>query len=718
MHQLTPGREREVVVPFDTPKDNEFAKIFDALRRRKKTFWSIFLGFFGICLLYGLFWPKSYTADAQIITGNSAQNFNGLNSDLPVLNALISASGTQSVETYATMLVQKQTAAQVIKDEHLHIDPYSLLTWYTNVQPVTNTQIVDIAITWKTRQSAAAIANDFANVVVNQDRNLVSEQSQMAMDYLSAKMPQAQADMNKADSALAQYQATHTIADINAQTQSTVSLASDIASRYSQVAVDADQARAELGDVQGQLASVNHNINGGSNVAQNPVVTQLSQQLAQVEVELGAARKQYTEAHPTVIALEQQEAQLKKELKGQPTTYVASNTIQPNPVYQQLQQQAASLQSQISGDESQLVTLKGQMSASNTSLAGLPTVAQHIANLQREAQLAEGVYTAMKQRYDEALVAKTMALANIMVSAPAEPQFAQAKPNIFIVLPIGAVLALLLAGSGVFFVDFFDNTLKDENDVLRVLPYPILASVPQLTASGNGRTSAKLPTLRALTIEAYLQLVTALRYSSDKPLRTLAITSPAKGDGKSTVALNTAIAMAEMRPKVLIVDADMRHPTIHEMLGLEVTPGLTDLLIGAAELGDVIHSTKYAGLDAVVSGAMSPNPIKLFQSKRFDEVVQKMLERYDSVVFDTPALLPMFDSTALSAKLDGTVLVVAAGMTDMPSIKRSLQRLGVVEGANIVGVVMNRAVPNIRDSAYFLQTNGHVPLSGDVIVDA
>ncbi|HXW77598.1 MAG TPA: Wzz/FepE/Etk N-terminal domain-containing protein, partial [Candidatus Eremiobacteraceae bacterium] len=275
MHQLGSSRQAEVVAPFDTPKDNEFEKIFDALRRRKKTFWSIFLGFFGVCLLYGFFWPKSYTADAEILTGNSAQNFNGLNSDLPILNALASASGTQSVETYASMLVTKQTAAQVIHDEHLHIDPYSLLTWYTNVQPITNTQIVDVAITWKTRESAADIANDFANVVVEQDRNLVAQQSQMAMDYLAAKLPASRQQMTTADTALSQYEAAHQIADINGQTQSTISLQSDIMGRYTQVQVDDEQAKSELGDVDAQLAAVNHNINGGTNVAQNPVVTQL-----------------------------------------------------------------------------------------------------------------------------------------------------------------------------------------------------------------------------------------------------------------------------------------------------------------------------------------------------------------------------------------------------------------------------------------------------------
>jgi len=451
-------------------------------------------------------------------------------------------------------------------------------------------------------------------------------------------------------------------------------------------------------------------MNGGTNIAQNPVLSQLQQQLAQVDVQLAAAKKQYTEQHPTVQALEQQQAQLQKEMGSQPATYVASNSIVPNPLYQQLEQQAAQLRSQAAGDESQIATLQQQEEAMGSKVRDLPAVAQRLASLQRDAQLADNVYNTIKQRYNDALVAKTLALSNISVMQRAEPRFATAKPSLTLTIALGLVLGTILALSGGFAIDFFDNSLKDENDVQRVLSLPVLASVPQLETSGK-RQQGGLPLLRALTIEAYLQLVTSLRYATDKPLRTLTVTSALQGDGKSTVALNTAIAMAEIRPRVLLVDADMRRPTLHEKLQIPAGPGLTNVLVGEKDAADVILTTRYPGLDVLMSGLQPPNPVKLIQSPRFGSMIEKLLGRYDVIVFDTPAALPMVDAAALGSKTDGTVMVVSAGKTDTRSASRALQRLTSVEGVNLLGVVLNRAAPNSRDSAYFLQTSPSLPPS-------
>ncbi|MDQ2735254.1 MAG: polysaccharide biosynthesis tyrosine autokinase [Pseudomonadota bacterium] len=710
MYQLTAPGERPQVSP-DQPRDDDFAKIFGAISRRRRTFWSVLVLFLALCLLYALFWPKKYTAEVRMITGNSASNFNGINSQLPVLNALVSAGGTQSVETYAELITEQSVAQQVIDDLKLHTSVLALLQYNINVAPVTNTQIIGLDATWSNPVMASKIANDFARVLIDKDRDLVARQSGGAMEYLSKQLPSAQMRMNKAHAALAQFEATHTLADISSQTQSTVSRYSDTQTRYAQIQAELQQAQAQLANVNDQMASMPKTASAATTVAQNPVTTQLQQQLAQVDVQLEAARKQYTSVHPTVIALEQQQAQLQKEIGSQPGTVVSSNNIAPNPVYAQLEQQAASLKSTISGDQAQLGVLSGQLNQSVGELKTLPAQTQELANLQRDVQLTEGVYTTMRQRYDDALVAKTMALSNVAVTQPALPKFAKAKPSLPLVMAIGAILGLMLAISAVFVIDFFDNSLKDESDVLRALPYPILASVPEL-ASSNKRLQAKMPLLRALTIEAYLQLVTSLRYSSDKPLRTLAITSPTQADGKSTVALGTAIAMGELRPKVLVIDADMRRPTLHEKLGLKNGVGLSDVLVGAIRPADAIQNTKYPGVDLLTNGTMSPNPIKLIQSERFDRMLTQLLETYEVVVFDTPALIPMFDAAAISAKADGTVLVVSAGKTDMRSAKQALQRLNIMESVNVVGIVLNRTAPSKGDSAYYLEGAPQLSLDG------
>jgi capsular exopolysaccharide synthesis family protein len=711
MYQLPSNSGAAFAAP---EREDEFQRLSGALRRRWKLFVYIFAAFFLAALAYAVAWPKSYVATTSLITGNSSANYNGINTDLPVLNALVAASGVQSVETYATMIQGQDVATKVIKNLNLKgVDAYKLLKYDIFVAPVTNTQIVQLSATWKDAATSAAIANEFGKVLIEKQRELIAGQSQSAMDYLSQEIPKAEADKNRADSALAVFQTKHTIADMTAQTQSAVGNFTDNATRVAQLQVDMAQATAALSNVLSQEAAGSKTATGGSTIAENPVVTQLKQQLAQVSVELEAARKQYTDQHPTVIALQQQKDLLQQEIAKTPGTYTASKTVVPDAVFLQNQQQAASLRQQIAGDQSQIATLQHQHQVFGAQVASLPQTARQLADLQRNAQLAEGVYDSLRQHYNDALVAKTMALSNVSFLLAARKEWVKTTPNVVLTIVLGFVLGLILAVAGVFIVDFFDNSLKDEDDVRRALPWPVLAQVPQLDAASK-RGQAKLPMLRALTIEAYLQLVTSLRFASDKPLRTIAVTSPSQGDGKSTVALSTAIAMAEMRPRVLIIDADLRHPTLHEKLGVDGGPGLADVLVGESRVEDVIQTTRFGGLDFLPAGSQAPNPIKLIQSSHFDGLVEALLAKYQTIIFDTPALLPMVDAAALAQKTDGTVMVVAAGKTDQRSAQRALQRLSVVEGATVVGVVINRSTPNSRDSAYVLQSGSQLPLSGEL----
>jgi len=686
--------------------------------RRKRAFFAIFASFFSLVILLTLITPKAYTATTMLIAGGGGPGAGSSgDSTLPLLNALLAASNTQSPETYVALIQQDPVGRQVIRNLNLNISVDNLYKNVIAVKPVTNTTIIQLAATWGDPQTAAKIANEFADVFLGRERDLVAGQASSAIDYLTKEMPSAEARMRDADKALGDFEAVHPSVYINMSDANGVSSTSDSAvmaaqQKYALVKVDVEQAQAQLANVTAQLNSTNPTVNGSSNISENPVVSELRTQLAQVDVQLQAARQQYTNQHPTVLGLEEQKAQLEREISGQPATVVAGNAIVPNPVYQQLGAQAASLKSQIAGDQGQIKMLDAELGRMNGALSSLPAMTIELANLERNAKMAEDIYGALQQKYSEAVVAKTTALSDVAVTQPASAGTASVKPNWLINLALGLVLGLILAVSGVFAIEFFDNTLKDEQDVQRALPLPLLASVPQVTASSPG----KLPWLRALTVESFLQLVTALRYSSDKPLRTLAITSPNQGDGKSTVAMSTAIAMAEMEPKVILVDADLRKPTLHTKLGLSDQPGLSDYLVGAVSLQDAIQPTKYDGLYLIASGMRVPNPVKLIHSARLDDLISNLLKDYRAIVFDTPALLPVYDAAILGAKVDGIVMVIAANVTDMPSTKKALQRLSGVQGANMLGIVLNRTTPTNGYAAYYLSTDSpRLPLEDGVV---
>jgi capsular exopolysaccharide synthesis family protein len=669
--------------------------IMRTLQRRIRPMIAIFLGFIGLVLIFSLLVPKSYTTEIKVIAGNSSAvpSSDNTDSQLPVLNALLAATGVQSAETYVELFQETPVASQVSQNLRLGMSARDLLQ-HVSVKPITNTSIIDVAVTWSNPKTSALIANEFGNVVVQRQRDLVSSQAQQAIDYLSKQLPQANKAMHDAQMRLANFEASHHIADINAQTQSYISTLGTLDGKIGQAQADMQQARAQLASVNAQLAHTPATITGGTTVATNPVLQQLQTQLSQVDVQLQTARQQYTDQHPTVIALKQQEAQLKDEIARQQSTVVANTNTVPNPLYQQLQQQQAQYQAQVASDQASISELQRQRTAMNPTLAKLPAQAAQLADLQRAAQSAQDVYSALQQKFNNANVARDTALSDVTVTQPASAGQAHVSPNLILNLLLGILLGLTLAIVGAFVIDYLDGSIKDEREVEEELALPPLAQIP-LVRMRNG--VAALPWVRTLTIESFLQLVTSIKYASDTKLETLVITSPSQGDGKSTISVNVALAMAELEPRVLLVDGDLRRASIHTKLHMKNERGLSDVLVGRAKLTDVVQQTKYPGLDILTSGTPTPNPIKLLESPRMDEMLREAAQHYRCVIVDTAALSVNLDAAVVSRKVDGTVVVLSAGSTDLREAKTALRRLTQVGVKNILGFVLNRVVPRRSD---------------------
>ena len=679
-----------------TEQTQQLHGLWRTLQRRARPMIAIFLGFIGLVLIFSLLVPKSYTTEIKVIAGNSSAVPSGTDntdSQLPVLNALLAATGVQSAETYVELFQETPVANQVSENLRLGMSAHDLLQ-HVSVKPITNTSIIDLAVTWSNPRTSALVANEFGKVVVDRQRDLVSSQAQQAIDFLKTQLPAADKSMHDAQMRLANFEANHHIADINAQTQSYINTLGTLDGKIGQTQADMQQARAQLASVGGQLAHTPANITGGTTVAENPVLQQLQTQLSQVQVQLNTAEQQYTDQHPTVIALKQQEQQLQSEIARQQSTVTASTNTVPNPLYQQLQQQQAQYQAQVAADQAQIAELQRQRTALNPTLQKLPAQAAALADLQRAAQSAQDVYSALQQKYNNANIARDTALSDVTVTQPAAPNAARVSPNIMLNMLLGILLGLTLAIVGAFVIDYLDGSIKDEREVEEELALPPLAQIP-LVRMRNG--VAALPWVRTLTIESFLQLVTSIKYASDSKLDTLVITSPSQGDGKSTISVNVALAMAELEPRVLLIDADLRRASIHTKLHMKNERGLSDVLVGRAKLGDVVQKTKYPGLDILTSGTPTPNPIKLLESQRMDDMLREAGEQYRCVIVDTAALSVNLDAAVVSRKVDGTVVVLSAGSTDLREAKNALRRLTQVGVKNILGFVLNRVVPRRSD---------------------
>lgn len=181
-----------------------------------------------------------------------------------------------------------------------------------------------------------------------------------------------------------------------------------------------------------------------------------------------------------------------------------------------------------------------------------------------------------------------------------------------------------------------------------------------------------------------------IRYAADGgTIRSLLVTSPSDGDGKSTAAVNLAVSMAQRGEQVLLIDANLRNPTLHKIFGAQISPGLYNLLSGQLAFAEAVQSTEVEGLDLLTSGPAGANKADLLDSHAMRLLMETATERYDRIVVDCPAVLSAPDTTALANKMDGVVLLLRCGKTTHGKALEAKQSL-TFAGANIVGAILNQ----------------------------
>lgn len=267
----------------------------------------------------------------------------------------------------------------------------------------------------------------------------------------------------------------------------------------------------------------------------------------------------------------------------------------------------------------------------------------------------------------------------------------------------GALALLLGLGLGVVAAlihDTVDDTLRDEDDVLTTAARPVLGRIPSFTAVGadaGGLALLHAPT--SVEAEAYRDLRANLGFVAPE-LRTLTVTSPGEGEGKSTVASNLAVAASLADRDVVLVDGDLRRPTLHEPFEVPGAPGLSEVLVGEQDLDAALVGFESPALTLLPAGRLPPNPSELLTSPRLDELLAELAARYDLVVLDSPPSLAAPDAQELAARTDATLLVVQDGHTGRRGLRESAQRLSRAE-AELAGVAVNRVDARELQQAHY-----------------
>jgi capsular exopolysaccharide synthesis family protein len=265
----------------------------------------------------------------------------------------------------------------------------------------------------------------------------------------------------------------------------------------------------------------------------------------------------------------------------------------------------------------------------------------------------------------------------------------------------------LLGGVGLaFFLDYLDDRLHRPEDIERLTHLPILGVIP-LVKREKVKDKAKdvLPLaleghkdMRSAFAEAYRSVRTALQFSTrDGAPRQFVVTSSSAGEGKSTTALSLAINFAQAGRTVLLIDADMRNPSLHRTLGVEHDRGLSNCLSGDCPALAAIRTTSITNLFVMPSGPLPPNPVELLSGPKLLEMLAQLGDRFPQIILDGPPVLGLADAIVLGNQVGATLFVVAAGAARRANVRQAMKRLRQAS-VHTVGAVMTKM--NLRDGAY------------------
>jgi polysaccharide biosynthesis transport protein len=307
--------------------------------------------------------------------------------------------------------------------------------------------------------------------------------------------------------------------------------------------------------------------------------------------------------------------------------------------------------------------------------------------LKREVDTNQTLYDGLLQRYKEVDVAGGVGANNVFIVDKATLPGGPSSPNLSRALLMSVVFGLGLALALALLLEHLDDTVRSPEDAERISGLVTLGIIPKVAA---GSTDTELANPRSHTSEAYRSLCTALQLATESGLpKTLLVSSAGPGEGKSTTALTIARHFANVGLKVLLVDADMRKPTLHLRLGLENSSGLSNYLTGACEPPDVLQQTDTPNLAFMASGPIPPNAADLLGTSRLLSLLSVGLEVFDLIVVDSPPVMGLADAPLLASSVAATIFIVGAGQVRTKLIRAAVRRLQVSR-ATLIGTVITR----------------------------
>jgi polysaccharide biosynthesis transport protein len=423
-------------------------------------------------------------------------------------------------------------------------------------------------------------------------------------------------------------------------------------------------------------------------VTSNPQRARLEERVRELRLKRIELLEQVTPENPEVEDLDLQIGALEGQLRQEPETLVVKAPV-PNPTRTILEPRVAELRATLVRSEETHRALRESLASWRGGEVNLAAGRVRLDALTRERDRLQNRFDLLSERLAELQsrrTAKAPAARVIEWAAIPDSPIAPNKPFLLVL----ALTAALASGIGAAFLkEHLDDCIRSPYEVEQLSRLPTLARVPMLTAGNASLTDVAESCSPGA--EAYRMLRSSLRFASwDSPLRCIQVTSANEGEGKTITSINLATAIALEGRRVLLVDADLRRPRIHQLMELQLRPGLAEVLAGEKALEDAIHPTKVKNLRVLPAGRTAMNPAELLDPSRLVDFMAAAAEQADIVILDSSPCLPVTDPVILSTYVDGVLLVTRSGRTQRVELMHVVELLQRAQ-ARVLGTVYNGA---------------------------
>lgn len=611
--------------------------------------------------------------------------------------------------------LQKTITALNLKNENgSPLKPQALLG-NIQIKNIPLTDVLQLSYQSNNPEEAAAVVNKIMSLYI--ENNVVTNRAEAsaAGEFIAKQLPRTEATVRQAEIALRQFKEQNQVVSLDDEAKSAVSVIKELGSQITDTQAELADANARSATLQRQVGMSSKEAIATNSISEDEGVQKLLAEYQQVESDLAVQQTRFVDTHPTIQGLRDRREALKALLQDRvqqslgTQTQVANQSLQMGQVKEKLTEDFAQSEAERIGLANRLSSLSNAQSAYKQRVNVLPRLEQQQRELERRLKAAQSTYEVLLSKLQEVRVAENQNMGNArIIEFALVPEKASTRDKILI-LALGNLVGLILATGTILLLEVSDTSIKTLKQARELFGYTLLGSIPYFGKKVSHRRKNQelsIPDLPVINIprspisEAYRMLQANLKFlSSDKPLKVIAVTSSVPKEGKSTVSANLAAAMAQLGRRVLLVDADMRHPLQHHIWELTNAAGLSDVIVGQADFESAVKEVM-PKLDVLSAGVIPPNPMALLDSKRMASLIENFSEQYDFVIIDTPPLVLAADAVTLGKMTDGVLLITRPGVVDSTSAataKESLER----SGQNVLGLVVNGVILENESDSYF-----------------